>query len=145
MGKRPPLPAGAASRKGAFVGHVEHCCVTDRPCLPFRAIRTIHQNRKSTVNSRRESRIAPSAKDRRCSGIWIDQREVGSSQRETTIIWSSVRRIAEEERAIGCFGCALQATANEHAELETTIDIGKEQRPVFTAPVLEIEQALHAA
>ena len=61
------------------------------------------------------------------------------------IVRRFVRRIAEEKAAISCGDATLQATTNERAELEATVDVGKERLPLLATPVLEIEEALHAA
>jgi len=107
--------------------------------------RLVDEDWQATINLGYCLGVAASSENWHCAGIRIDQRKIRCGQHKAAIIWRLVRRIVEEKGALSGRGAALRATTNEHAELEPTIDVGKERLPPLAAPVLEIEQALHAA
>ena len=102
--ERYPIPsrapkAVAADRIGPFlflqflpgdeqagvIRHVEHGRIANRPCLDLRTGRAIDQNGQTAIDRRRQSRVAPCAKNRRGASVRIDAREICRSQRNTPI------------------------------------------------------------
>ena len=119
---------------------MEHRGVTHWPCATFSTFRVIHQHRMPLVDAAGDLRVPPRAEDGGGSGVGIDQREVGGSQREAAVRVFDGLGIGEEEGASGLRESPLRAAENEGTELESRVHVREVRWQTCTdTTVLEVE------